>query len=186
MCIHRIGLPTMWRCICDCGNKAVVRLSSLVSGSTKSCGCIVRGRKFVSTRFIEYDGKTHSLVDWAKMRNILPSTLRGRLRAGWSVAQSLAFEDPPERRLLVGGNVFKAKLIIYDGELFEVRELAAKFSISPTIVLSRLRAGWSIEEAIGEIPRIRNKGRYAKRFATDALDARYTGPKGTVSRKWRM
>jgi len=98
----------------------------------------------------------------------------------------LAFEDPPERRLLVGGNVFKAKFIIYDGELFEVRELAAKFSISPTIVLSRLRAGWSIEEAIGEIPRIRNKGRYAKRFATDALDARYTGPKGTVSRKWRM
>jgi hypothetical protein len=29
-----------WRCICDCGNKTMVRASYLKSGTTKSCGCL--------------------------------------------------------------------------------------------------------------------------------------------------
>lgn len=28
-----------WSCICDCGNKSVVRTSDLIKGLTKSCGC---------------------------------------------------------------------------------------------------------------------------------------------------
>ena len=31
-----------WRCQCDCGNETVVPQSSLKSGRTKSCGCLVR------------------------------------------------------------------------------------------------------------------------------------------------
>ena len=31
---------SMWLCICDCGNTATTRASSLKSGSTKSCGCL--------------------------------------------------------------------------------------------------------------------------------------------------
>lgn len=30
----------MWNCICDCGNKCIVRSKSLKSGDTKSCGCL--------------------------------------------------------------------------------------------------------------------------------------------------
>lgn len=30
---------TVWECVCDCGNIAVVRSGSLRSGHTKSCGC---------------------------------------------------------------------------------------------------------------------------------------------------
>jgi hypothetical protein len=30
----------MWECICDCGNKTVVRSLSLHQGQTKSCGCL--------------------------------------------------------------------------------------------------------------------------------------------------
>lgn len=29
-----------WRCICDCGNEAIVRTTDLLSGQTKSCGCL--------------------------------------------------------------------------------------------------------------------------------------------------
>ena len=31
-----------YRCRCQCGNEAVVRRESLVSGNTKSCGCLQR------------------------------------------------------------------------------------------------------------------------------------------------
>ena len=29
-----------WKCICECGNEAIVRESSLMRGDTKSCGCL--------------------------------------------------------------------------------------------------------------------------------------------------
>lgn len=31
-----------WRCMCDCGNETVVRASYLKSGTTKSCGCLIK------------------------------------------------------------------------------------------------------------------------------------------------
>ncbi|MDQ0414571.1 hypothetical protein [Mesobacillus stamsii] len=33
---------SFWECVCDCGNTTVVDGSNLVSGNTKSCGCIWR------------------------------------------------------------------------------------------------------------------------------------------------
>lgn len=32
----------LWKCVCDCGNAAEVTSSRLVSGSTRSCGCLKR------------------------------------------------------------------------------------------------------------------------------------------------
>lgn len=29
-----------WKCICDCGNEAIVRIDALKTGFTKSCGCL--------------------------------------------------------------------------------------------------------------------------------------------------
>lgn len=86
----------------------------------------------------------------------------------------------------MGGNEFKAKMVNYEGEILEVRELADRYSISHKLVLGRLRAGWSIEEAIGVTPRFRNKFRYPGRITRDALDVQYSGPKGTIPKKWRM
>lgn len=31
----------VWLCQCDCGNKTVVKYSNLISGNTKSCGCLL-------------------------------------------------------------------------------------------------------------------------------------------------
>lgn len=38
----------VWRCLCDCGNEAIVLGANLRSGMTRSCGCLRRekaGRK---------------------------------------------------------------------------------------------------------------------------------------------
>lgn len=35
-------------CVCDCGNKAVVSMSNLIKGATKSCGCLWREKIKIS------------------------------------------------------------------------------------------------------------------------------------------
>lgn len=44
--LHRVGADqkrhSTWRCLCECGRQCIVRGSSLVNGTTKSCGCLAR------------------------------------------------------------------------------------------------------------------------------------------------
>ena len=35
------GSRSMWLCKCDCGNEAIVSVSNLRNGHTRSCGCLV-------------------------------------------------------------------------------------------------------------------------------------------------
>lgn len=39
-------LVTYWECICDCGNKKIVRRDQLMDGTIKSCGCLKRKYKY--------------------------------------------------------------------------------------------------------------------------------------------
>lgn len=36
------GQRTVWKCLCDCGNEAIISGNSLRRGATRSCGCIRR------------------------------------------------------------------------------------------------------------------------------------------------
>jgi hypothetical protein len=38
------GRGMFWKCSCECGGSKVVRSANLLNGSTKSCGCVARGR----------------------------------------------------------------------------------------------------------------------------------------------
>lgn len=44
-----------------------------------------------TNHYITYNGETHTLTDWAKIRNLNRTTLSGRLRAGWSIPKALGF-----------------------------------------------------------------------------------------------
>lgn len=48
------GKRTMWNCLCDCGNKAVVGGSNLKNGNTRSCGCLHK-------KMLISNSKTHGL-----------------------------------------------------------------------------------------------------------------------------
>ncbi len=37
---ENIGTRTAWRCLCDCGQEAVIKTHHLRCGHTKSCGCL--------------------------------------------------------------------------------------------------------------------------------------------------
>lgn len=65
----RLNCYVTWLCKCDCGNEVTVRSGGLVSGNTKSCGCL--HSEVVSKRVT-----THGLTNkhplykiWSNMRN---------------------------------------------------------------------------------------------------------------------
>ena len=41
----------LWKCVCDCGNETVVTSRKLLTGNTKSCGCLVSPKSLVGVRF---------------------------------------------------------------------------------------------------------------------------------------
>lgn len=57
-----------WNCKCDCGKCAVVEGRSLISGHTKSCGCLVPDR--TRERSTTHGGKHNRLYRiWANMKD---------------------------------------------------------------------------------------------------------------------
>ena len=57
----------LWKCQCDCGNIFETLTSSLISGNTKSCGCLRKGKKNTNAKT---HGMTHSPTynSWVSMR----------------------------------------------------------------------------------------------------------------------
>ncbi len=54
----------VWHCKCDCGNECDVRSSSLISGHTKSCGCL---RPKVITKHGDYGSRLYWV--WRGMKS---------------------------------------------------------------------------------------------------------------------
>ena len=61
----------IWHCVCDCGNYKDVAATDLLSGNTRSCGCL--HREYAKTAFVTHgftlDGKRERLYDvWASIK----------------------------------------------------------------------------------------------------------------------
>lgn len=60
------SVPTRYKCLCDCGNRVVVRGYNLKSGGTKSCGCLQK--EVAANRFIVHgDTGSRLYVCWQHM-----------------------------------------------------------------------------------------------------------------------
>ena len=82
-----------YRCACDCGEECIVLKQHLVSGNTKSCGCLskdvsslkgrghvdISGQKFGKLTTLEYcgDGKWLCVCDCGNLCNVKTADLRG-------------------------------------------------------------------------------------------------------------
>ncbi len=58
----------IWRCLCDCGKEALVPYSSLSSGNTKSCGCLLKEHESPSVYMRYVDGTCVEMLERKVLR----------------------------------------------------------------------------------------------------------------------
>lgn len=57
-----------WECKCDCGSLVTIRSRSIVSGSTKSCGCANIGKGTVHGHATRYHKRSRTYISWIHMK----------------------------------------------------------------------------------------------------------------------
>lgn len=55
-----------WKCLCDCGNYAIVRAANLKNGAVKSCGCLLHETENKKTHGMS---KTRIYQEWNSIKN---------------------------------------------------------------------------------------------------------------------
>lgn len=98
---------TWWVCRCDCGCNHAVSAGSLVSGATKSCGClqseiasqVIRENNRKRARKYPYKGEDLTIAELAKIGNLHPNTVRYRIEKQGKTAEE-AIENKPRPKQL--------------------------------------------------------------------------------------
>ena len=96
------------------------------------------------SKAISIEGRTfNSLSNLSDFYNIKPGTLSYRLRNGWSAEQAVGLVPPPQ-------NNAKIKSITIRGKAFRsLPEACRHFKKNVDRVQSRIRLGWTLEQALG-------------------------------------
>jgi hypothetical protein len=81
-----------WKCLCDCGTECVVRRDQLVSGHTKSCGCLQKEKAAIT-------GKSQAKPIVAAFNALILSYKKGakNRKLSWNLSDDLAANIFKER-----------------------------------------------------------------------------------------
>jgi hypothetical protein len=90
------------------------------------------------TRFIEFDGRSQCLTDWANEIGMSASGLSARLNAGWSAERALT--TPPRQ---------KDRTVEIDGIVKTFPEIAQELGIGCDALYTRIKR-WGLERALSE------------------------------------
>ena len=107
---------------------------------------------------IEYNGKVQALAEWIRELGLCKELIRSRLQHGWTAAE--AFETPKGRHLKVFGK--KDIQIEYQGKTQPLSAWIRELKLNKTLILSRFKSGWTVEEAF-EIPKGKGRLRYLRK-----------------------
>jgi hypothetical protein len=91
------------------------------------------------------DGKTKSIREWCRLRGLNISTVRSRLRNGWSPKDAVNTPTMPR------GNQSNIQFLTINGKTRPIREWARLRGIHVETIRGRLRLGWSQEDAVSPV-----------------------------------
>lgn len=167
-----------WLCRCDCGTEKVILQQSLLTGNTKSCGCLQ-----MQARFSHGGCYLSEYGIWLGMKaRCYRATSRGYEHYGgrgiivcerWRNSFENFFEDMGSRpsknhsldRIRVNGNYEPAncrwatsseqhnnkrdnRLITFSGETLTETQWRRKLGFGRGLIRQRLENGWSVEKAL--------------------------------------
>ena len=89
-----------------------------------------------SNHYIEYNGKSQTITQWAEEYGITEQVLSGRLRKGWSIEKALTHP------------VKKPRKIEYNGKMWTISELAKEYNLERYTIENKLKRGMSIDEIL--------------------------------------
>ena len=94
-----------------------------------------------TNRYIEYNGETKTIAEWARIAGIERSVLRGRIDRGWTMKKAMSTPSGSSWR-----NRYK---ITFKGETHTIPEWSKIIGINEHTLRDRLtRLEWSIEKAL--------------------------------------
>lgn len=179
---HKNSEHKYWNCICDCGNTKIVKQKFLVSGTTKSCGCLANsnGKKhgMYGSRIYRiyrgmwsrchytdkeeykcYGGRGIQVCEeWLDKKDGFTNFYNWSMENGYSDTLSIDRIDVngnycPENCRWVdtktqSTNKTTTKYITFNNQTKALCEWAKLSGNSRTVISTRLKRGWSVEDAI--------------------------------------
>ena len=95
---------------------------------------------------VEIDGKTKPLIEWAEEFGLHPSTLKSRLKRGWTSMEEIS-------KPLVDTKHTTSKYITFNGKTLDQAGWAREIGITPTTLGRRLKnPNWTLEMTLTTPP----------------------------------
>ena len=99
--------------------------------SPDNCKWVYRSQVITpQSKFITYNGETHTISEWANKLNIPFTTLENRLISGWTIEKALS--TPVEK---------KVSYINYNGNDYSIADWCYVLGLTPNTVSSRIERG---------------------------------------------
>lgn len=92
----------------------------------------------IRKKTISFNGETHSIKEWGKIKSLSYSTINWRIKNGWSVEDAL---NTPAK-------VHDQRTIEVNGVTHTVHEWAEINDVGITTIYERLQRGWSEQDAV--------------------------------------
>lgn len=89
-----------------------------------------------SNHYIEYNGKTQTITQWAEEYGLTEQVLSSRLRKGWDMDKALI---EPKREI---------KKLEFNGRFWTISELSKEYNIKKYTIENRLKRNWDIDKIV--------------------------------------